>query len=60
MPPNIKRLRAWFATTAIVLLVLVAGFYLYGRLRARRVVGNMEEKLGINIQQSTEGFTLSK
>jgi len=60
MPPNIKRLRTWFAVTAITLVVVVAGFYLYGRIRSRRAVANLQQKLGIDVQQSTEGFTLSK
>src|SRR5581483_2295586 len=60
MAPNIKRLRTWFAVTAITLLAVVVGFYLYGRIRSRRAVANLQQKLGIDIQQSTEGFTLSK
>ncbi|MBV9607988.1 MAG: LPS export ABC transporter periplasmic protein LptC [Acidobacteria bacterium] len=60
MPPNIKRLRMWFAAGAITLVVIVACFYLYGRIRARRALGNVQQKLGIDIQQSTAGFTLSK
>jgi lipopolysaccharide export system protein LptA len=60
MPPNIKRLRTWFAASAITLLVIVAGFYLYGRIRARHAIANAQQKLGIDVQQSTEGFTLSK
>ncbi len=48
------------AGTAIVLVIVVAGFYFAGRIRALRSARELPGKLGINIQQSTEGFTLSK
>ncbi len=60
MPVNISRLRLWFATAAIVLVAVVAGFYFYGRMRVRRAIGEVPRHLGINIEQSTQGFTLSK
>jgi lipopolysaccharide export system protein LptA len=60
MPVNIARLRLWFATAAIVLAAVVAGFYFYGRLRVRRAFSDVPRALGVNIQQSTQGFTLSK
>jgi lipopolysaccharide export system protein LptA len=60
MPVNISRLRFWVATTVILLAVVVAGFYFYGRMRLRRAIKEVPKNLGINIQQSTQGFTLSK
>jgi lipopolysaccharide export system protein LptA len=60
MPVNISRLRLWLATAAILLAVVVAGFYFYGRMRVRRAIGEVPKNLGVNIQQSTHGFTLSK
>jgi lipopolysaccharide export system protein LptA len=60
MPVNIPRLRRWFAAAAIALIIVVAGFYFYARLRVRRAVQDVPEKLGVEIQQSTEGFSLSK
>jgi lipopolysaccharide export system protein LptA len=60
MPLNPNRLRLWFATAAILLAALVAGFYFYGRMRVRRAIKEVPEKFGVNIQQSTQGFTLSK
>jgi lipopolysaccharide export system protein LptA len=60
MPVNISRLRLWFAITAILLAVVVAGFYFYGRMRVRRAIKEVPKNLGVNIQQSTQGFTLSK
>jgi len=60
MPITTARLRLWFATAAILLAALVAAFYFYGRMRVRRAIGEVPRNLGINIQQSTHGFTLSK
>ncbi len=60
MPVHVVRLRRWLAAAAIVLLVIVAGVYLYGRWRVYRTVRNLPSQLGINIQQSTQGFSLSK
>jgi lipopolysaccharide export system protein LptA len=45
---------------AILLVAIVAGFYVYARLRVRNAMQRIPEKLGVNIQQSTEGFSLSK
>src|SRR3954465_11269670 len=55
-----KRLRTWFAFGAIAILVVVSGFYLYARIRLHYAVRHTAEKLHVDIQQSTEGFTLSK
>ncbi len=60
MPLNTHRLRLWLATAAILLAALVAGFYFYGRMRVRRALKDVPKNLGLNIQQSTQGFTLSK
>lgn len=60
MPVNIPRLRWWFAALAVTLVAVVAGFYLYGRYRLRSAVRELPQKIGINVQQSTTGFTFSK
>jgi lipopolysaccharide export system protein LptA len=60
MPVNIPRLRWWFAALAIALLAVVTGFYFYSRYRLRAAVRQIPEKIGINVQQSTTGFTFSK
>ncbi len=57
---NIPRLRYWFGFGAIAVALISVGFYLYGQYRIRRALQEVPAKLGINIQQSTEGFTLSK
>jgi lipopolysaccharide export system protein LptA len=60
MPLSIPRLRTWFAFLAIATVAVVAGFYFYARIQLRRIVKEAPQKLGIEIQQSTEGFSLSK
>src|SRR6185369_15123159 len=60
MPLSIPRLRTWFAFLAIATVAVVAGFYFYARLQLRKIVKQAPQKLGIEIQQSTEGFSLSK
>src|SRR5512146_1075489 len=60
MPLNIPRLRMLLAALALAIVALVAGFYFYARLQVRSALQRVPEKLGVNIQQSTEGFSLSK
>jgi lipopolysaccharide export system protein LptA len=63
MPLNIRRLRLWFAMAIALLLFVVAGFYLrgyYARYIVARTIQKKAEKLGVNIQTSSEGFSLSK
>ncbi len=60
MPLNVERLRKWFVVAAIALVALVLGSYLYKRQVERRVVAKVSQKLGVDVQQTTEGFTLSK
>jgi len=55
-----KRLRNWFALSALAIVLVVAGFYLYARWRVKHAVKIASEKLHVDIKQSTEGFTLSK
>lgn len=42
------------------MVVIVAGFYFYARYRVHKAIGELPQKLGVEIQQSTEGFSLSK
>ena len=60
MSVSIVRLRMWFAGLAIVAIAVVAGFYFYARIQQRLLLKNLPAKLGIEIQQSSEGFTLNK
>ncbi|HZQ91680.1 MAG TPA: LPS export ABC transporter periplasmic protein LptC [Terriglobales bacterium] len=60
MPLNVRRLRWWMASTAALLVLVLAGFYFYARMRAQRALAELPQKLGVEIQQSTKEFTLSK
>jgi len=56
----VTRLRRWFAAGAIVMIAIVAGMYFYARWRVRGVVHQIPAQLGLNIQQTAEGFSISK
>jgi lipopolysaccharide export system protein LptA len=60
MPISIRRLRIWFAVCGIALFLVVGGVYLVRRYQMRIMAHIAAKKLGIEIQQSTEGFSLSK
>ena len=60
MPVSISRLRIWFAVLAIATVVVVVGFYFYARLQNLVFLKQLPEKLGVDIQQSSQGFSLSK
>jgi len=45
---------------ALAIVSVVAGFYLYARHQQSIALKNLPGKIGINIQQTSEGFTLSK
>ena len=42
------------------MVAVVAGFYIYARYRVQRAIHDLPTKLGIDIQQNTEGFTYSQ
>src|SRR5579864_5364368 len=42
------------------MIAVVSGFYLYARYRVQRAVRNLPDRLGVNIQQDTQGFTYSQ
>src|SRR5580700_10318854 len=60
MASPVFRLRRWFALGAILMIAIVAGMYFYARLSLRNAVRAVPEKLGLNIQQTAEGFSISK
>ncbi len=60
MPLFVTRLRRWFAGAGIVMIAIVAGMYFYAKWRVRNVVHEVPKKIGINIQQTAEGFSISK
>jgi len=60
MPLDPKRLRRWFAAAAIFAIAISLAYYLYGRIRAWQVGERAPGTMGIEVQQSSQGFTLSK
>jgi lipopolysaccharide export system protein LptA len=63
MPLNARRLRLWFACAIAALVLIVLGFYFrgyYTRYLVSRAIKNKADKLGVDIQQSADQFTLSK
>src|SRR6267378_3205299 len=60
MPLPVSRLRRWFAVGAILMVLIVAGMYLYARWRVRNALHDIPKKIGIEIQQTAEGFSISK
>ena len=60
MPLQISHLRRWFALAAIALSLVVAGAYLYAHWRARNALKEVPGKIGLEIQQSAQGFTVSR
>lgn len=60
MPLPITRLRRWFAAAAILMIAIVAGMYFYARWRVRGAIHEIPAKVGLNIQQTAEGFSIAK
>ncbi len=56
----VTRLRRWFAAAAILMIAIVAGMYFYARWRVRGAIQEVPAKIGLNIQQTAEGFSISK
>jgi lipopolysaccharide export system protein LptA len=56
----VSRLRRWFGAGAIVIVLVVAGMYLYARWRVRNALHDVPKKLGVEISQTAEGFSISK
>jgi len=57
---NVSRLRRWFALAAIVIVVIVAGVYYHIRRGLQDVLKQVPGKLGVEIQQTAQGFKVSK
>lgn len=60
MLSTIERLRLAIMVSVGLLLLGIAGSFVYGRWRLRHVAQDLPARLGIQIQQSTQGFVLSK
>ncbi len=60
MASSVSRLRHWFALGAILMVATVAGMYFYARWSLRKAVYDLPAKMGLDIQQTAEGFSISK
>src|SRR5271167_1998560 len=60
MASRVSRLRHWFALGAILMVATVAGMYFYARWSLRKAIHDVPAKMGLNIQQTAEGFSISK
>ncbi len=60
MPLQIPRLRRWLVLAAVLLSLSVAGAYLHRRRLARDVLKQIPGKMNLDIQQTAEGFKVSK
>lgn len=59
MPVSVARLRRWFVAALVLVCVVVGGAYLHLRHRVQNVRKQVQ-KLGIEVQQSANQFTISK
>jgi lipopolysaccharide export system protein LptA len=57
---TVARLRQGIVVLACLLFVVLAGFFLYARYRFRHFEKDLPGKLGIDIQQTADGFTYSQ
>jgi lipopolysaccharide export system protein LptA len=60
MSLTVPRIRRWLAVAAIAATVVVAGAYFYARHRVQNALKQVPEKIGLGIQQSADGFTISR
>src|SRR6185369_15774435 len=60
VPFNPKRTRRIFLAIAVLLIAVVLGFYSYARWKVNQALSKLPEKLGVEVQQSTAGFTFTK
>src|SRR5580658_2486319 len=60
MPLKIYRLRRWLAVMAVLFTGVVAGMYLYARLRQHSVLKGFPGKIAYDIKQTASGFQFSK
>jgi lipopolysaccharide export system protein LptA len=60
MPIPIARLRTWFVIAIVFMLAIVAGAYFYAKWRVENALKEVPGRMGIEIKQSADGFTISK
>ena len=60
MALQISLLRRWVAVTAAAFILVLAGYYFYARRGVQNALKQVPEKIGIEIQQTAQGFSVSK
>ena len=60
MSLEVSRLRRWFAMGAAAVVLMVSGAYFCARYRVTNALKEVPGKIGLDIQQSAQGFTISK
>ncbi len=60
MSQSVAQVRRWLVGVAVALLLVVTVAYHIAKIRVRPTLHSMPQKLGIDIQQTSEGFSLSK
>jgi lipopolysaccharide export system protein LptA len=60
MPLAVYRLRRWLAVIAVLFSAVVAGMYIYARLRQHSVLKGFPGKIAYDIKQTASGFQFSK
>jgi lipopolysaccharide export system protein LptA len=57
---SIAQVRRWLVSTAILLILIVGLSYWIARSRTLPVLHNVPKQLGLDVQQTSEGFSISK
>jgi lipopolysaccharide export system protein LptA len=57
---NVSRLRRWLALAAVLFMLVVAGVYVHIRKSVQDVLKQVPNKIGVEIQQTAQGFKVSK
>ena len=60
MPLPVYRLRRWLAVIAVLFSAVVAGMYIYARLRQHSVLKGFPGRISYDIKQTASGFQFSK
>ncbi|GGH12902.1 LptA/OstA family protein [Silvibacterium dinghuense] len=60
MRVTVARLRQGIVVLACLLFVILAGFFFYARNRFRHIEKDLPGRLGVNIEQTADGFTYSQ
>ncbi|HXP16100.1 MAG TPA: LptA/OstA family protein [Terriglobales bacterium] len=60
MSIQISRLRRWFAAGALGLVLVVATVYFYAHHKLQNALKEVPARIGVEVQQSAQGFTISR